>query len=147
MPLVLFAYAHTRLGAPDNSILYGETMLRLSLFAALLLSLLSACSIPKLISPYRTDVQQGNFVTQDAVDKLQVGMTRNQVKFLLGTPLIQDAFHTDRWDFTYQLFRDRKLVQSKHFTVYFKNDLVSHFEGDVMLSAQPADTEKPASAK
>jgi len=73
-------------------------MLRaLPLAAALLLG---ACSLmPDFMQPYRIDVQQGNFVSQEMVSKLQLGMTREQVRAALGTPLLTDIFHVDRWDY------------------------------------------------
>ena len=61
-----------------------------------------ACSsswIPGTLRPYRPDVQQGNVVTKDMVDQLRPGMTRDQVRFLLGTPMLTDVFHQDRWDY------------------------------------------------
>ncbi|HSQ05349.1 MAG TPA: outer membrane protein assembly factor BamE, partial [Burkholderiales bacterium] len=72
---------------------------------ALLLLLLAGCSrVPMLpnLTPYKIDVQQGNYITQDMVAKLKPGMTRSQVRFILGTPLIADPFHAQRWDYLYQ---------------------------------------------
>ena len=58
--------------------------------------------VPQIITPYRMPIQQGNFVTQDLVDKLAVGQTREQVRFILGTPLLTDVFHARRWDFVFR---------------------------------------------
>src|SRR3954471_23306104 len=69
-----------------------------------LLLLLAGCSrVPILpgLTPYRMDIQQGNYVTQDMVGKLKPGMSRAQVRFALGTPLVVDPFHSDRWDYVY----------------------------------------------
>ena len=84
MPTALFSY-HMRL-------------------AVALVLLLAGCKqVPVLptLTPYKIDVQQGNYVTQDMVEKLKPGMTRSQVKFLLGTPLVVDPFRNDRWDYVY----------------------------------------------
>ena len=67
-----------------------------------------------LPEPHKIDIQQGNRVKQEDLDKLKVGMTRDQVKFVLGTPLLQDAFHRDRWDYLYYLKTgDEKVRQSR----------------------------------
>ena len=62
---------------------------------------LAACAPPAIIKPYRIDIQQGNYVSQDMVAQLRPGMTKEQVRYLLGTPLITDIFHADRWDYVY----------------------------------------------
>ncbi|MCE9639672.1 MAG: outer membrane protein assembly factor BamE, partial [Betaproteobacteria bacterium] len=61
-----------------------------------------------MISPYKIDIQQGNVVTQEMVDKLKAGQTRSQVRFVLGSPLVADMFHDDRWDYIYLLQRQGK---------------------------------------
>lgn len=79
--------------------------------------------------PYRPDVQQGNFISQEMVAQLKEGMTQNQVVFLLGTPLLNDVFHSDRWDYTFRLQKGNGEVTTSRVTVFFKNGLVSSFEG------------------
>jgi outer membrane protein assembly factor BamE len=98
-------------------------------FLALGLLALTACSSPLV---YKLDIQQGNYITEDMVAKLKVGMTRAQVRFVLGTPMLADTFHRERWDYPYRLFRDGKLVEDKLFTVTFDGDSVTRFEGSVM---------------
>ncbi|MDH3563368.1 MAG: outer membrane protein assembly factor BamE, partial [Gammaproteobacteria bacterium] len=75
------------------------------------------------LSVYRVEVQQGNVVTQEMIDKLKPGMTRSQVRFVLGTPLVTDAFHPDRWDY-YSYIRpsNEKTGQTRRLTVIFKDD-------------------------
>ncbi|MCB6184506.1 outer membrane protein assembly factor BamE [Leeia sp. TBRC 13508] len=114
----------------------------------------TATTVANAITPYKMDIIQGNYVTQDSVDKLKPGMTKAQVKFLLGTPLLQDAFHANRWDYVYRLYKDDQLVEQKQFTVWFENDALSKFSGDVMPAVRPVlkeatasgVAEKPASA-
>jgi outer membrane protein assembly factor BamE len=78
---------------------------------------------------YRMDVQQGNYLEGKAVDQLQVGMTRTQVRYLLGTPLVPDVFDKDRWDYLYYFRHGRRRPEDpRRLVVYFKDDKVTHFE-------------------
>lgn len=119
----------------------------------LAVSLLAGCTFPNVVAPYKLDVPQGNVVTADQAAKLKVGMTRAQVRFVIGTPLLTDPFHADRWDYVYTDARNGKLLQKKTFTVYFENDRVSRFEGETLpapkpaqAASQPSAASKPASA-
>lgn len=78
---------------------------------------------------YRPDIQQGNLLTVKDIEQVTVGMTRSQVRFLLGTPMVSDPFAPQRWDYIYrmQYGRDRK-IDSAHFIVYFEGDKVSRVE-------------------
>jgi outer membrane protein assembly factor BamE len=95
------------------------------------------------LSPYKIDIQQGNVVTQDMVAKLKPGMTRSQVRFALGTPLVVDPFHPERWDYVYVLQKKGKTVEQRRIIVVFKDDLLTHIEGDVVPAkegdARPLD--------
>ena len=82
-----------------------------------------------IFRPYRPDIQQGNFVSQEMVAQLKPGMTQDQVIFLLGTPLLTDVFHSDRWDYSFRLQKGNGEITSSHVTVFFKDKLVSSFEG------------------
>jgi outer membrane protein assembly factor BamE len=82
-----------------------------------------------IFSPYRPDIQQGNFVSQEMLNQLKVGQTRDQVKFILGTPLLQDAFHANRWDYPFYLARGNGELTTSRVTVFFKDDKVDHFDG------------------
>jgi outer membrane protein assembly factor BamE len=111
--------------------------------------LVGGCSMPNL-APYKIDVQQGNVVTQEMVAKLKPGMTKSQVRFVLGTPLVTDAFHADRWDYVYQLRKQGKLTEQRRLTVIFEQDLLKRVEGDVqaatpeeMQAMQEIKGEKP----
>lgn len=113
--------------------------------AAVLALLAAACggmpSLPAL-TPYKIDIQQGNFVTQEMVAKLQPGMTRSQVRFVLGTPLLTDIFHNDRWDYVYYLEKDGKRLEERKLVAVFSGEKLVRIEGDVVPAAVPAG--KPA---
>lgn len=84
------------------------------------------------ITPYKVDVVQGNFISREQVEALKPGMTRAQVKDVLGTPLMTSVFHADRWDYVFTLKRQGVEPQSLKYTVYFKGDALERFEGDTM---------------
>jgi outer membrane protein assembly factor BamE len=85
------------------------------------LLLLAGCSsVPSLL--YKIEIQQGNAITQEMVNKLKPGMTRSQVRFALGSPMISDAFHENRWDYVYRLEQKGKLVEHRHLAVFFEGD-------------------------
>jgi len=93
---------------------------------------LSACSS----WVYRYDVPQGNYLEQKSIDKLQVGMTKEQVKFILGSPVVVNAFNDDTWSYVYKLKsgRSRKFDQRKQFIINFSNDKLVTASGDYKLS-------------
>ena len=74
---------------------------------------------------YRANIAQGNLIEQEDLDQLKVGMTKSQVRFLLGTPMVDDPFHLNRWDYVYYLKLGRKKASFQRWlTVFFENDLV-----------------------
>ncbi len=79
---------------------------------------------------YKLDINQGNYISQDMVDKLKVGQTRQQVRLILGSPLLVTVFRDDRWDYTYQFIRQGRTVEQRNFTVYFVDDKLARWEGD-----------------
>ena len=79
---------------------------------------------------YKIDVQQGNYVTQDVIEKVKVGQTKAEVKQILGTPLLNDVFHADRWDYYFSQVKRFSPQDRKRFTVVFKDDKVVSFEGN-----------------
>ena len=95
--------------------------------------------LPGFLTPYRPDVQQGNVITSDMVDQLRPGMTRDQVKFMLGTPLLTDGFHPDRWDYLYYLNPRTGAPQRRNLVVYFKDNRLDHFTSDPMPPESMAD--------
>lgn len=82
-----------------------------------------------IFSPYRPDIQQGNFVSQEMLGMLKIGQTREQVQFVLGTPLLTDVFHADRWDYPFRLARGNGELTTSRVTVYFKDDKVVRIDG------------------
>ncbi len=107
--------------------------------------LLAACGSLRL-SPYRIDVRQGNMVTQDMAAKLKPGMTKDQVRFVLGTPLITDIFHADRWDYVYRFQPGWGEVQERKFTVYFADGRLARVAGDVAPAGEGAAAEAAPAA-
>lgn len=84
---------------------------------------------------YRASISQGNLIKQEDLDQVTVGMTRNQVRFLLGTPLIDDPFHADRWDYVYYLKVGRKDAAFERWvSILFSDDRVSEIRKDQDLS-------------
>lgn len=84
------------------------------------------------LTPYKLDIQQGNHVTQDMIDKLKPGMSRSQVRFVLGTPLVVDPFHVDRWDYVYVLQKQGRVIEQRRIVVRFQDDRLVGIEGDVV---------------
>lgn len=95
-----------------------------------------------ILSPYRIDIQQGNFVSREMVAQLKEGMqrpegmTREQVRFVLGTPLLTDIFHADRWDYVFRLKKRSGEVIASHVTVFFKNNRLVNIDGGVLPTEQ-----------
>jgi outer membrane protein assembly factor BamE len=86
------------------------------------------------IAPYKVEVVQGNFVSKEQVQALKPGMNRQQVRDVLGTPLVTSVFHTDRWDYVFTLKRHGVQEQARRLTLFFKGDALDRFEGDEMPS-------------
>ena len=115
----------------------------------LLLPVLAACSntpqITKYLSPYRIDVRQGNFVTQDMVAQLKPGLSRDQVRFILGTPLVTDMFHSNRWDYVYRFKAGHGEAQQRRMAVFFEDNKLTRVTGDVVAEdGSAAEAPKPA---
>ncbi len=110
---------------------------------------LSACGFVGFPGVYKIDVEQGNIVTSEMVAQLKPGMTRRQVRFILGTPLIEDPFNQDRWDYPYVKRNGLKVLNESHLTVYFDGDSLVKYDGDVESDheASEAIPDKPESAE
>lgn len=90
--------------------------------------LISACSNFSFPGVYRIDVQQGNIIEQDQVQKLAVGMTRAQVQFVMGTPLVTDTFHHDRWDYFYSFRNGEGKLEQEHLKLTFAGDILQDMD-------------------
>ena len=101
-------------------------------------SISNALDISPYLHPYRIDVRQGNMVTQEMVSQLKPGQTKDQVRFVLGTPLLTDIFHADRWDYVYRLQTGNGEVQQRNFVVFFENGKLVRVGGDVVADAGEA---------
>lgn len=100
---------------------------------------LTACSVKSPIDYfeakiYKLDVQQGNIITAEMLMGLKPGMTKAQVKYVLGTPLIQDSFHENRWDYIYKMIKDDRLIEERHVVVRFADDELVDVKGDIIQS-------------
>lgn len=116
----------------------------LPLLAAALLAVVATGCV------YRPTIQQGNLLKIEDVDQVTVGMTRSQVRYLLGTPMVMDPFDPQRWDYVYTLRKGRDTKMDRaHFIVFFEGDKVSKVEREalVLLSATPDDKKKKKSAE
>jgi outer membrane protein assembly factor BamE len=94
---------------------------------------------PTFLRPYRPDVHQGNIITKEMVDQLRNGMTREQVRFMLGTPLMTSEFHRERVDYIYYLNPRFGEIQNRRLTLYFKNNRLERFTADEMPTEEVAD--------
>ena len=90
------------------------------------------------IKPYKLDVQQGNVVTSKMLLQLRPGMTKSQVRFIMGTPLIQDSFHGNRWDYVYQMREGGKIKEQRRVILDFENELLKTVRGDVVAAGSDA---------
>jgi len=101
---------------------------------------LSACTfaLPRV---HRITVQQGNVISQEMIDKLKPGMTRRQVAFIMGEPVMRDSFNPDRWDYVYSVLVPNVGTQKMQMSLFFENDVLAYFTGDL---APKRVTEAPA---
>ncbi len=114
-----------------------KKILSFSLLAILVTSVLG-CSSLRFPGVYRLVVLQGNYLEQDMVDQLEVGMNRRQVRYVMGTPLISDTFNPDRWDYYFNIRRGEQELSEYHFTVFFEGDKLAHWEGEYEPKAKTA---------
>ncbi|MDH4235267.1 MAG: outer membrane protein assembly factor BamE [Gallionella sp.] len=101
------------------------------------LPLLSSCAT------YKMDIRQGNYVTAEMRDKLKLGMTKQQVRYVMGTPMISDPFHESRWDYVYSLEQTGKVVEQQSMTLYFEGDSLARVvDGERSVEVAPAKENK-----
>ena len=97
---------------------------------------ISGCAKDKIPGVYRIDIQQGNDITQDMISQLKPGMTKNQVAYVMGTPLIIDTFHPDRWDYIYSFHPGNGQREQRRITIYFKGESLDYINGDTRIVAR-----------
>lgn len=115
----------------------------------LLSTLLASCSYlsSPVLSPYKMDIRQGNYITPEMREKLKLGMSKQQVRYVLGTPMVSDAFHGNRWDYIYSLEQRGEVVEKQRLTLYFEGDnLVRMDDGSQPVQAAPAIAQQPVMA-
>jgi len=110
-------------------------------------AVLAGCSnVPRIpgLTPYKIDIQQGNYVTQEMVSQLKPGMTKDEVRNALGTPLLTDVFHAQRWDYVYWFEPAYGKPEQRKLTVFFADDKLVRVAGDVVPAAPKQEGAAPA---
>ena len=107
-----------------------------ALAALSLAALVASCSLPRV---YRLTVQQGNVITQEMVDSLKPGMTREQVAYIMGEPVVRNPFDQDRWDYVYTLRVPRYVDDQTRLSLFFVDGELTHFSGDFKPSSEGGD--------
>ncbi len=111
--------------------------MRLIAIVPLLAFALSGCGNISPLTPYRMEIQQGNHLSQEKVSQLRRGMTKDQVRFLLGTPLLTDMFHGDRWDYLFRRVPESSnKVEARRLALFFVDGRLDHVEGDVVAASE-----------
>lgn len=98
---------------------------------------------------YRINVEQGNIVNEEMVEQLRLGMTRRQVRFIMGTPLVEDTFQPDRWDYRHLVRNGNKTLSESHLSVFFEGDKLVNVTGTLLpewAKDSPVDADSPATS-
>ncbi len=109
--------------------------------------LFSACSSLRFPGVYRIPIQQGNYLEKDMIEQLEPGLTKRQVRYIMGTPLIEDTFNADRWDYYFNIKKGDKELRSNHFTVYFENNKLTHWDGNYTPIKKQVEEEQQEALK
>ena len=105
--------------------------------------LTAACALAPSLTPYRIEIQQGNYITQEMVAQLKPGLTRDQVRFVLGTPLVSDIFHEERWDYVFLRQRSNsRETEYRRIAVFFEDGKLKRVEGDIVAAAALGKSEQ-----
>lgn len=136
--------------AARNPAVTGRTRRALAGAALVLLAAASAgCASQRsdrsgLFEPYRTDLPQGNYVTREMLDRVKPGMTRSQVRAALGSPLLENMFRADRWDYVFRYLHASGRSEQRRVTIRFRDDRVDAIEADELpLREDPTDPALP----
>ncbi|MBD2859290.1 outer membrane protein assembly factor BamE [Spongiibacter sp. KMU-158] len=116
--------------------------MRSTIIAIGLTALLTACSSWEFPGVYRLDIDQGNIITQEMVDQLEIGMSRSQVEYIMGAPLIKDSFEPNRWDYIFRMRKDGEMTEQHNLSAFFNGDVLVKIVTDV----QPSEKGKMAGA-
>jgi outer membrane protein assembly factor BamE len=119
--------------------------LLVSVLCSIALTSITACGFIGFPGVYKINVEQGNIIDQEKVDKLQIGMSRRQVRFILGTPLIEDTFNPDRWDYVHTIRNGKNSILDQRLTVFFDGDKLARIEGDFTPRVDEEETSGDAS--
>ncbi len=95
------------------------------------LALLAGCSPALVPSFYKVDIRQGNYIDQEMLNRVRIGMSKRQVQYVLGTPLIIDPFHQQRWDYVYSFQKAGEELESRHVSLFFSGDMLNRIDGDL----------------
>jgi outer membrane protein assembly factor BamE len=109
---------------------------RLALLFAALAPIAGCSFVPTIpgVTPYRIEVQQGNYISPEMVGQLKPGMSKEQVRLTLGTPLLNDVFHADRWDYVYWREKPGTKREQRKLTVFFEDGKLTRLDGDVVAA-------------
>lgn len=116
------------------------------IIVSLLLASCGGVSRLPSFTPHKIEINQGNLITPEMRRKLKLGMSRSQVRALLGTPLIADAFHANRWDYAYRLEQNNKLVDQQRMTLYFEGENLARIDDGNMPALPPLESSVPVDA-
>ena len=110
-------------------------MRRALLLVVVLLPALAGCGVPRIpgITPFKPEIQQGNYVSQEMISQVKPGMSREQVRFILGTPMVTDIFHTDRWDYVYWREAESGKREERRVALFFVDGKLDRMQGDAQL--------------
>jgi len=108
----------------------SRTRIAILFLLALVLGACAEMRVPQFPGVYKIPIAQGNIITQEMIDQLEPGMTRRQVIFVMGSPLVRDPYDQDRWDYVFNFQPGGGVRGQERVTLYFENDLLSRFEGD-----------------
>ena len=121
------------------------THIRTILICTLFALTIPGCSMSELPGLYRVEVQQGNLITESELEKLNIGLTQQQVLFLLGSPSVTDPFHPDRWDYAFQIRDSKYIYTTQKMSLFFKDGVLDKIEGKPAKTDIIADLkEKPS---
>ncbi len=104
---------------------------------------LSGCSSLSVPGAHKIDIQQGNVITQDMLDKLKPGMDKSQVRFVLGTPTIVDVFHQERWDYVYSFQQGGQDREQRRISLFFADEKLARMEGDIVPATGIREQQAP----